>query len=182
MAAYAGISGVPMRNILLISVAVLLIGGYVARFADQAVMHPDAQAAAVQPVYQPREPVHSGRSLSVDADRQGHFKVDARIQGRELDFMVDTGASLVIMRESDAAQIGIRPMRSDYTRTVSTANGRAKAAPARIDRIEIGGITVNDVDALVMPDDVLWQNLLGMTFLSKLKRYEYANGRMVLEQ
>jgi len=73
-------------------------------------------------------------------------------------------------------------MRSDYTRTVSTANGRAKAAPARIDRIEIGGITVYDVDALVMPDDALWQNLLGMTFLSKLNRYEYANGRMVLEQ
>jgi aspartyl protease family protein len=171
-----------MRNILLMAVAVLLIGGYVARFADQTVMHPDAQAAAVQLAYQPREPVHSGRSLVVDADRQGHFKVDARIQGRYLDFMVDTGASLVIMRESDAAQIGIRPMRSDFTRTVSTANGRAKAAPARIDRIEIGGITVYDVEALVMPDDALWQNLLGMTFLSKLKRYEYANGRMVLEQ
>ena len=182
MAACPGIFGVTMRNILLIAVAVLLIGGYVARFADQTVMHPDAQAAAVQPAYQPREPVHSGRSLVVDADRQGHFKVDARIQGRYLDFMVDTGASLVIMRESDAAQIGIRPMRSDYTRTVSTANGRAKAAPARIDRIEIGGITVYDVDALVMPDEALWQNLLGMTFLSKLKRYEYANGRMVLEE
>ena len=182
MAACPGIFGVTMRNILIIAVAVLLIGGYIARFADQTVMHPDAQAATVQPAYQPREPVHSGRSLVVDADRQGHFKVDARIQGRYLDFMVDTGASLVIMRESDAAQIGIRPMRSDYTRTVSTANGRAKAAPARIDRIEIGGITVYDVDALVMPDDALWQNLLGMTFLSKLKRYEYANGRMVLEE
>jgi aspartyl protease family protein len=171
-----------MRNLFIIAIVVLLVGGYVARFADQTVMHPDAQAAAVQSAYQPREPVSSGRSLSIDADRQGHFKVDARIEGRHIDFMVDTGASLVIIRESDAAQIGIRPMRSDYTATVSTANGRAKAAPAKIDRIEVGGITVFDVQALVMPDDALWQNLLGMTFLSQLKRYESASGRMVLEQ
>jgi|SRR5476651_305828 aspartyl protease family protein len=171
-----------MRHILFIAVAVLLIGGFVARFADQTVMHPDVQAAAVQPAYQPRDPVSSGRSLSIDANRQGHFKVDARIEGRHIDFMVDTGASLVIIRESDAAQIGIRPKRSDYTANVSTANGNAKAAPAKIDRIEVGGITVYDVQALVMQDDALWQNLLGMTFLSRLKRYEYANGRMVLEQ
>jgi aspartyl protease family protein len=171
-----------MRHILIIAAAVLLIGGYVARFADQTVMHPDAHAAAVEPAYQPREPVSSGRSLILDADRQGHFKVDARIEGRHLDFMVDTGASLVIIRESDAAQIGIRPMRSDYTATVSTANGKIKAAPVKIERIEIGGITVYDVPALVLPDEALWQNLLGMTFLSRLKRYEYANGRMVLEQ
>ena len=170
-----------MRNILIIAVAVLLIGGYIARFADQTVMHPDAQAATVQPAYQPREPVHSGRSLVVDADRQGHFKVDARIQGRNLDFMVDTGASLVILRESDANKIGIHPMRSEFTRTVSTANGAIKAAPATLDRVEVGGITVYDVAALVLPDEALWQNLLGMSFLSKLKRYEVANGRMILE-
>jgi aspartyl protease family protein len=171
-----------MRNILILAVAVLLIGGYVARFADQTVMHPEAHAAAVQPSYQPREPVSSGRSLILDADRQGHFKVDARIEGRHLDFMVDTGASLVIIRESDAAQIGIRPMRSDYTAAVSTANGKIKAAPAKLERVEVGGITVYDVPALVLPDDALWQNLLGVSFLSRLKRYEYANGRMVLEQ
>jgi aspartyl protease family protein len=171
-----------MRHILIIAAAVLLIGSYAARFADQAVVHPNAQAAAVQQVYEPREPVSSGRSLTLDADRQGHFKVDARIEGRHLDFMVDTGASLVIIRESDAAQIGIRPMRSDYTATVSTANGKIKAAPTKLERIEIGGITVYDVPALVLPDEALWQNLLGMTFLSRLKRYEYASGRMVLEQ
>jgi aspartyl protease family protein len=171
-----------MRHILIVAAAVLLIGGYIARFADQTVMHPDAHAAAVQQAYQPREPVSSGRSLILDADRQGHFKVDARIEGRHIDFLVDTGASLVIIRESDAAQVGIRPMRSDYTATVSTANGKIKAAPAKLERIEISGITVYDVPALVLPDDALWQNLLGVSFLSRLKRYEYANGRMVLEQ
>jgi len=171
-----------MRQIIILASAVLVVGGYAARYADQTVVHPATQAAAVQTTYEPRQPATSGRSLTLDSGRDGHFQVDARIDGRHIDFIVDTGASLVIMRESDAAQIGIRPMRSDYTATVSTANGKIKAAPAKLDRIEVGGITVYDVPALVLPDEALWKNLLGMSFLSRLKRYEVANGRMVLEQ
>lgn len=170
-----------MRQILVIAALVLAVGGYAARFADRAVMQPAAQAAAVQ-AYEPRQPVSSGRSLTLESGRDGHFQVEARIDGRYIDFMVDTGATMVIIRESDAARVGIRPMRSDYTATVSTANGQIKAARARLDRVEVGGITVYDVPALVLPDEALGKNLLGMAFLSRLKRYEYANGRMVLEQ
>jgi len=120
--------------------------------------------------------------LTLDADQQGHFRVEARVDGRPLDFIVDTGASLVILRESAASQVGIHPMPVDYTATVSTANGKIKAAPAKLDRIQLGDITVYDVRALVLPDEVLSQNLLGVSFLSKLRRYEYADGRMLLEQ
>jgi aspartyl protease family protein len=172
-----------MRQILIFAAIVLMAGGYVARFADKAVeANSEPHAAAVQPAYEPRQPVSSGRSLMLDADRQGHFKVEARIDGRYIDFMVDTGASVVVLRESDAAQAGIRPMPRDYTATAITANGKIKAAPAKIERIEVGGITVYDVPAMVLPDEVLGQNLLGVSFLSRLKRYEYADGRMVLEQ
>ena len=172
-----------MRQILLLAAVALFVGGYAARFADKVVaVNPPARAAAVQPVVQLRQPTTSGRSLTLDADRQGHFKVEARIDGRHIDFLVDTGASLVIMRQSDAAQIGVRPRLSDYTATVSTANGKIKAAPTKLERIEVGGITVYDVPGLVLPDEALGQNLLGVSFLSRLKRYEYANGRLVLEQ
>ncbi len=150
--------------------------------ADRAVSeHPNA--AAVQPEAAPNGPVsYSGRSMTLDADRHGHFKAEARIDGRSLDFMVDTGASMVVLRESAAAEIGIHPMPADYTARVSTANGTIKGAPAKLDRVELGDITVFDVAALVLPDEALSQNLLGVSFLSKLKRYEYANGRMLLEQ
>ncbi len=172
-----------MRQILVIAAVVLVVGGYAARFADHAVeVKASTPAAAVRLADLLRQPTTSGRSLILDSDRQVHFKVEARIDGRRIDFMVDTGASLVIMRESDAAEIGVRPRPSDYTATVSTANGKIKAAPAKLDRIEVGGITVYDVPALVLPDEALGQNLLGVSFLSRLKRYEYANGRMVLEQ
>jgi aspartyl protease family protein len=173
-----------MRNILIFAAAVLIIGGYGARYADRAVSNKPAHANAVQPAVpeQSAPESYSGRSMTLDADRQGHFKAEARIEGRRLDFMVDTGASMVVLRESAAAEIGIRPMPADYTARVSTANGTIKGAPTRLDRIELGDITVFDVPALVLPDEALAQNLLGVSFLSKLKRYEYANGRMVLEQ
>jgi len=172
-----------MRHIVIFAAAVLVLGGYAARFADHAV-NETPRAAAVQPVSQTRdpEPVSSGHTMILDGDRLGHFRVDARVDGRRLDFMVDTGASLVVLRESDAAYLGIRPMPVDYRATVTTANGKVKAAPAKLSRIEIGDITVFDVPALVLPDEVLSQNLLGVSFLSKLRRYEYANGRLVLEQ
>lgn len=168
-----------MRNIVILAVVLLLAGGYAARHFDRTMAaKPAPQVAA----YEAREPVTSGRSLKLDADRQGHFRAEARVAGRYIDFMVDTGASLVVVRESDAARIGVRPQRADYTAVVSTANGKVKAAPATLDRVELGGITVYDVAALVMPDDALGVNLLGTSFLSRLKRYEYANGRLVLEQ
>ena len=171
-----------MRQILVLAALVLAGGIYAARVADRTLVEPAPQAAAAQADEQRSAPVSYGRTLTVDANRQGHFEVEARIDGRFVNFMVDTGASLVILRETDAANAGIRPMPRDYTATVSTANGKIKAAPAKIGRIEMGGITVYDVPALVLPDDVLSQNLLGVSFLSRLKRYEYAAGRLVLEQ
>ena len=96
--------------------------------------------------------------------------------------MVDTGASVVALNEKSAARFGFRPSRSDYTTTVSTANGTIKAARTRLAMVELGGIIVRDVDAMVLPDEALSENLLGLSFLSKLKRFEYANGRLVLEQ
>ena len=63
-------------------------------------------------------------------------------------------------------------MPRDYTAIVSTANGRIKAAPAKLERIEVGDITVFDVPALVLPDEALSKNLLGVSFLSRLRRYE----------
>ena len=96
--------------------------------------------------------------------------------------MVDTGASVVALNETSAARFGVRPSRSDYNATVTTANGTVKAARTQLAMIDIGGLVVRDVDAMVLPDEALSENLLGLSFLSKLKRFEFANGRMVLEQ
>ena len=170
-----------MRNILLLAAALLIGGAYAARLANSTVVHPQTahpKAASAGP----RELVSSGRSLMVERERDGHFHIDSRINGRFMPVLVDTGATVVVLRETDAANAGVHPRPSDYTALVSTANGNVKAAPATLDRVELGGITVFDVRALVLPDDVLSSNLLGMSFLSRLRRYEVADGRLVLEQ
>ncbi len=172
-----------MRQILVFAVLLLGVGVYVARVADKSMdAKPSMPALVAQASNGPQPPVTSGRSLMIDAGRDGHFAVQSRVNGVFTDFLIDTGASLVVLRETDAANAGMRPMPGDYTAVVSTANGKAKAAPVKLDRVELGGIAVYDVPALVMPDDVLGKNLLGMAFLSRLKRYEVAGGRMVLEQ
>jgi aspartyl protease family protein len=169
-----------MRTVLVLAAVLLVGGGYAAKFADRTVTAaPHAVSAGVDG---PREPVSSGRSLMVERSRDGHFHVDARVNGLFTAALVDTGASVVVLRETDAANAGIRPRPSDYTAVVSTANGKVKGARATLDRVEAGGVTVYDVPAMVLPDDVLSTNLLGMSFLSRLKRYEVADGRLVLEQ
>ncbi len=175
-------AGSIMRQILFLAVAALGIGVYVARVADKTVVDTPSQAAAAQVSEQQTQSSAGQHRMALSSGRDGHFHADSRVNGRMIDFLVDTGASLVVLRETDAAMIGIRPMRGDYTATVATANGKTKAAPVKLERVEIGDITVFDVRALVMPDEALSQNLLGVAFLSKLRRYEVADGRMMLEQ
>ena len=130
----------------------------------------------------PRDPVSSGRSLMVDAGRDGHFAVQSQVNGVFTDFMsIPAPRWWCCARPTPPMPACVR-CRPTIPPTVSTANGKVKAAPVKIDRIEVGGITVYDVPAMVLPDDILDKNLLGMAFLSRLKRYEVAGGRLVMEQ
>jgi aspartyl protease family protein len=76
---------------------------------------------------------------------------------------------------------GIRPTPRDYTIRVSTANGEGRAARAELRTVEIGDIRVRDLVAFVHPDAALSVNLLGMSFLARV-RWTYDRGKLVLEQ
>src|SRR5438105_3294230 len=172
-----------MRNILITAAIMAGLGTFMAQMADKISPAPASATTAVKKAVRVETPVQTaGRSLNVPRDGRGHFRVDGRIEGQRIAFMVDTGASVVALNESTAARFGLRPMPADYKAAVSTANGTIKAAPARLAMVDLGGIIVRDVDAMVLPDEALSENLLGLSFLSKLKRFEYANGLMVLEQ
>ena len=169
-----------MRNLMIVAAVLVAAGTYMAQMADK--MSPAPANAAPRKASAETVAQATSRSLSIPRDARGHFQTDGRIEGQRVDFMVDTGASLVALNEKSAARFGLRPLRSDYNATVTTANGTIKAARTRIAMIELGGLVVRDVDAMVLPDEALSENLLGLSFLSKLKRFEYANGKMVLEQ
>ena len=169
-----------MRNIMIFAAIMVGLGTFMAQVADK--MTPQAASAHVASKTVDTVGQSDGRSLSIPRDGRGHFLTEARIEGQRIGFMVDTGASVIALNETSAAQFGLRPSRGDYNATVSTANGTIKVARTRIAMVDIGGLVVRDVDAMVLPDEALSENLLGLSFLSKLKRFEYANGRMVLEQ
>lgn len=171
-----------MRQLLVFAVVALAAGAYFANYADRAVTTSPAPQAAVAQTEEPTQVSAGQHRMEITSARDDHFRVEARVDGRRVDFMVDTGASLVVLRESSASMVGLHPMPRDYTATVSTANGKVKAAPTRLSRIQIGDITVFDVTALVLPDEALSQNLLGVSYLSRLRRYEFASGRLILEQ
>jgi aspartyl protease family protein len=65
---------------------------------------------------------------------------------------------------------------------VKTANGAMRVAPVELDMVEIDDLEVHNVAAVVLPPDVLNESLLGLSFLSRLRRFEYADGKLVLEQ
>lgn len=176
-----------MRTVLIVAVIMAASGSYLAKVAERLDLplpaKTDSQSSKAMNAYAAMPEASSGsRRVSLRSDRSGHFRTEARVDGRDLDFLVDTGATVIALTQKDAERIGIRPFLSDYTTSVNTANGPAKAARARIGRIDIGGVVVRDVDALVMPEGALQQNLLGMAYLSKLKRFEYSSGNLVLEQ
>jgi aspartyl protease family protein len=172
-----------MRNIMIFAALMAGLGTLMAQVADKMTPAPASATSTTQKALPaPTVAQAGGRSLSIPRDARGHFETEGRIDGQRIGFMVDTGASVIALNESSAARFGLRPARGDYKATVTTANGTIKAAPTRLAMVDIGGLVVRDVEAMVLPDEALSENLLGLSFLSKLRRFEYANGTLVLEQ
>jgi len=169
-----------MGQILTFALVLLVAGVVAAKFIDNKDAPTPAAMATAAPVAAP--PVNNNsRSVTLNRADNGHFQTEARVDGRRIEFIVDTGASHIALRESDAARLGIRPTPRDYTIKVATANGEGRAARTELRSVEIGGIVVRDLIAFVHPDEALSVNLLGMSFLSRV-RWTYERGKLVLEQ
>ena len=128
------------------------------------------------------KPVNRDSVVEIEAERNGHFNTEADINGRSIPVMIDTGATMVVLSYEDAERAGLMLTDKDFTRSVSTANGVARVAPVTLDRVSIGNITVRDVPAAVAESGRLGTSLLGMTFLSRLSRFDMRSGRLVLQE
>lgn len=112
--------------------------------------------------------------------RGGHFQVNATINGATMPLIFDTGASAMVLTPDDAEAAGIDPSTLEYTVMVSTANGRGRAAPVLLDRIEVGGIVRRNIRAYVAERGALDMSLLGMTFLETLDYYTVTSNSLEL--
>lgn len=114
------------------------------------------------------------RSVRIRRRNDGHFTASVAVNGASVSMLVDTGASTVVLRQADAKKLGIDLTGLKYTVPVQTANGIAYAAHARLKNVTIGSIEVANIEALVAQPGVLKESLLGMTFLSRLRSYEFS--------
>ena len=120
------------------------------------------------------------RSAVISADSNGHFTGLFAINGRKEEGMVDTGASMVAINVSTAQRIGIAKSELDFRYAVDTANGKARAAYIRLDKIEIGPVRLENIGAMVLEDKALSGTLIGMSFLKGLSSYKVEDGRLHL--
>ena len=172
-----------MRNLLLASAAIAvlavsapdLIKRYVAQTGG-----PDSTSFTAGTKMPVARAAHA-RQVAIEAERDGHFYVDAEVNFRPVRMMVDTGASVIALRRSDAAAIGIRPRSADFDQPVATANGTAYAAGTQLDSVSVRDIEVSGVRALILPDEQLGVSLLGGSFLNRLSRFQVESGTLIFE-
>jgi aspartyl protease family protein len=110
----------------------------------------------------------------------GHFTAKVEVNGKSVSMIVDTGASTIVLRPEDAAKAGIDVSRLSFTVPVLTANGRTVAARVRLESVALGPLARQRVEALVAEPHALTQSLLGMSFLSRLRSYEFSGDFLTL--
>lgn len=158
-----------------IAIALVLVVGYSYRSQINSVW--SRSLALVMPGH----PVQlTPGTVIVGAGEDRHFRVDATVDGAAMQFLVDTGATSVVLNRQDARRIGFTNDTLSFTRRTETANGIGLGAPIRLREIQVGSIVVRDVRALVNKAPMS-SSLLGINFLERLSSYSVKDGLLTLK-
>ncbi len=171
------------NNVLAMGIFVALCFGFV-KHVDPSLLSGQPQTSTPNAYVQKAKRQTSERHgvVTLFAEGHGHFFADAIVDGTHVDFLVDTGASLIALTELDAQRIGLNLNELDYRHRANTANGVVPVAVIKLDQVEIGGITVYDVDAAIHRGAGLDQSLLGMSLLGKLSSFRIDGTRLVMHE
>ena len=109
----------------------------------------------------------------------GHYFLTAKVNGVDMTFLVDTGATDVALGAEHAKKLRLQLRDNDYTKRYRTANGIVRGAPVALRQVQAGRLRLRDVEASVL-EGPLDMPLLGMSFLNRLKGYEVRGDQLVL--
>ena len=121
-----------------------------------------------------------GHTVEIARGGGGGFSVATQVNGARVAMVLDTGASAVVLTQEAAKAAGLPLEVLNYSVSVDTANGRARAAPVTLDRLSVGGITERSVPALIAQPGQLRTNLLGMSFLNRLESWEVRGDKLMM--
>ncbi len=127
----------------------------------------------------PQQTMIDAGQVEVPQSRDGHYYLTLELNGAPVAFVVDTGASDIVLGRDDARRAGVDPDALDYFGTALTANGPVRTAQVRLDRVALGAIEDRNLRAVVTDGD-LDRSLLGMGYLRLFGRLEIADGQLVL--
>ncbi len=128
----------------------------------------------------PRQSVFADQGrIEVPMARDGHYYMTIGVNGVPVEFVVDTGASEIVLSHEDAARAGVDVDSLNYLGTANTANGQVRTAQVRLKEVDLGGIVDRNVTALVNSGD-MFGSLLGMAYLNRFAEVSFGGGRMVL--
>jgi len=142
------------------------------RYVSEARVEPDEPEVAALPDQR-------GAELRVRTAIDGHWWVRGKVDGRPVRFLVDTGASDVVLSANTAATVGIDPKRLEFTNFGFTASGHVLSARTRVRRLEIGPIARSDVPVSILQGDA-GINLLGMSYLRTLSGWRVEGDTLIL--
>lgn len=117
-------------------------------------------------------------ALLLRRDKSGQFHLEASVNGNAVAFLVDTGADMLALTEDEAAELNLNVSPDDFQPAMQTASGVGYGAPVKLDEVEVAGVTLHDVDAVVVRG--LSVNLLGQSVLRQLGGVELKGDRMVI--
>ena len=175
-------SGKSFRFALIMVGACVLVSVVVGRLLPEFAPAPakvSLTAAAVTPLAR-SAPKTVSNKISYPADPSGHFFVDATVNGVEMRFLVDTGATFVALSPDDAAAAGIAPQTLSFDEATNTANGVSHVARTNLRSIRLGQLEITDVSAVVV-EQSMPISLLGMSFLNRLDGYSIRDGVLTIE-
>ena len=112
----------------------------------------------------PQEATLRDGGLELRAADDGHFYASALVNGTDITFLIDTGASDIVLTEADAKRAGFDPATLAYTSRAQTANGTVDTAPIRLDTFKLGKFEDRNLRATVNGGD-LDTSLLGISYL-----------------
>lgn len=137
-------------------------------------MWPDIQTALT-----PRQSVTTDGDIVLPKARDGHYYMTLDVNGVPVGFVIDTGASQIVLSQEDAKRIGIKIEDLAYLGSASTANGMVRTASVRLDTVDLGSMRDENVRAVVN-DGEMAGSLLGMTYLGRFDSITIKNDELIL--
>ncbi len=164
------------NSVIWLTIAFILIAGYSYQYSIKTFFNPIIGNIAPSLAQN-----NENGTVTIYSGQNGHFVVNALVNGSTVQFLLDTGASDVVLTQQDAKNAGIDTSKLSYSSVVQTANGITSTASIIIDQVQVGSIILQNVEAAVGQNG-LDTSLLGMSFLTRLGSYNVTAGTLTMSQ